>query len=115
MCPEINNLAFIHSSVEDADFQSDSLDVVLCHNGIFYFQDPQLVVNRVFEWLRKPGGRFVFNAQQVICRFLSMFLGLCLPSSPVLADLNFWIVGRNTTDRRTISVSIYRGSMHFLP
>ena len=51
--------------MEDADFERDSLDVILCHNGMFYFQDQYKVVQKVYEWLRKPGGRFAYNVQQV--------------------------------------------------
>ena len=69
--PGINNLAFIHSTVEDADFEPASLDLVLCHNGMWYFQDHHKVLSLIRSWL-KPGGRFVYNVMEV--GFHSWFL-----------------------------------------
>ena len=63
--PGIDNLAFIHSSAEEADFGDNSLDVILCHNGVWYFQDHLRVVQNCKRWLRPSGGRFCYNVFEV--------------------------------------------------
>ncbi len=53
------SLTYIHSSAEDASFESDPFDLVVSVLMLHYIEDIRTLLERIYTWLR-PGGRFVF-------------------------------------------------------
>lgn len=65
---EINQLSGIkyeQIALEDARFSPETFDVVISSLTLHYIQSYDVLVSRIYQWL-KPGGRFVFSVEHPV-------------------------------------------------
>ncbi len=58
-------ISYIHSSIEDIDFQDSQFDVVISSLAFHYLKSFNSISKRVYDYL-KPGGSFVFSVEHPI-------------------------------------------------
>jgi ubiquinone/menaquinone biosynthesis C-methylase UbiE len=57
----LTNIAFIDRRIENADVKPSSLDVVICINALYSFNDPTRALVKFSEWLKPDGFMFVID------------------------------------------------------
>jgi Cyclopropane fatty acid synthase and related methyltransferases len=65
---EINQLSGIkyeQIALEDARFSPETFDVVISSLTLHYIQSYDILVSRIYQWL-KPGGRFIFSVEHPV-------------------------------------------------
>jgi len=68
----IENIDFMHTTIDDEELKKNSFNVIIAFNILHFFQDTQLVLQRINELL-KPGGLIIISTACLGERTVSNF------------------------------------------